>query len=76
MTLTAIYTEQKGGIYNTLVNDYNTKENFRKDIIANGMHCVAIFTPEQLQNIKNDEHALTNYLNLSERLISYIKEVA
>ena len=74
-TYIAIYTTKKGGYYNHMTDgDYTSKEKFADDIKANGWHVVAIVTPEKIEEIKKDQNALTNNLNMSERLINYIQE--
>lgn len=70
----AIYTEKKGGLLNNMVDTYKSKEKFREDIIANGLHCVAILTQEQLEEIKNNRFGLTGYVGLSLRTIEYIQQ--
>lgn len=61
-------------IRNMIDSSYTSKNKFASEMRANGCKVVAILTPDKVAEIQKDDEALSNNLNLSERLISYIKE--
>ena len=73
--LTALYKiGNENRIRNMVQDDYLTKQDFTKDLRANGFKVVGIFTEAQIQHIRvTSSYKLPLYL--SDRVIYYIKNL-
>lgn len=73
MKYTAIYSEERKGLYNDMTRtDYTNKEMFRRDLRKNGYMVAAIFTDEQIAKIQDrDPDIIFKY---SERVCEYVRD--
>ncbi len=78
MEYIAIYTRNSKDYYRTMRDSsYSSKRAFAEDLRRNGYRVAAVFTQEQIEEIKGYETtyvAHSHNLKYSLRLISYIRE--